>query len=322
MTFDDYSNRMRRAQSREEQQAIEAEYTAAKNAAEAAARAARNRTIRAAVIAGVSVPLLLIGSCSALRHSTTVEAGNVGVKIKSIGSGAGVDPVALPTRWYYRGIGETIIQYPVIERRYSYTRESNDDGHENEELAFVDKNGLPITGDANIGLRVRPAAAPALYVKYKATLDQLLDNQIRNDVRSAVARYAASLPVEQMLGGGHQVIMARAYQEVKANWAKDGVDITRLEWSGALRFPSSVTASIQARAQADQQVFAATARVAVSEANARVKVADAQGDANAMRIRGEALRANPQMLEQLALQRWNGQLPQVTSGATPFVNLR
>lgn len=274
------------------------------------------------IITAAVVAVLGAGSCSVVTMGKTVEPGNVGVKIKTIGTNAGVSPEALPSGWHFRGLGERIVDYPVIERRYSYTREANADGKENEELVFVDRNGLSVSGDMNIGIRVRQSAAPALYTKYRASLDQLLENQIRNDVRSAVARYGALVPVEQMLGGGHQIIATRAFNEVKTSWAKDGVDITRLEWSGSLRFPESVTASILARAQADQQVLAAQAQVAVAEAQAREKVAIAQGDADAYRLRGEALRSNPQVLEQQAIAKWNGQLPQVTSGATPFVNLK
>lgn len=260
---------------------------------------------------------LTLGACG-----VKVQPGNVGVKIKSIGSGAGVQPDALPVGWHATGLGEDIEQFPVIERRYSYTRETNSDGKENEELVFVDKNGLEVRGDMNISVRVRPGSAPALYLKYKSTLTQLLENQIRNDVRTAVARAAARLPVDQMLGGGHQVIAVQALQEVQRNWAADGVEITRLEWSGAPRFPEVVTASITARAKADQQVLAATAQVAVAEAQAKEQVAVAKGDADATRIRGEALRTNPQVLQQMAIERWDGALPQVTSGATPFVSLK
>lgn len=281
------------------------------------------RLVRNVAIGVVGAVLLLIGGCQVKSHSVTVPQGTVGLKAKTIGTGAGNAPEILGPGWHFMGLGEHLVaSYPVSERRYSYTKDTNDDGKENEELAFVDKNGLEVFGDMNIGVRIRPASASDLYVKTRSTFDQLLENQIRNDVRTAVARSAARLPVEQMLGGGHQVIAREAFAEVRNNWLKEGVDITRLEWSGAPRFPGVVTESIRTRAKADQDVAAANAQAAVAEANARVKVADAQGDADAMRIRGEALRTNPQILQQAAIQKWNGQLPKVTSGgAVPFVKI-
>ena len=89
----------------------------------AKARSRIKNTGRTIAIGGVALAVLLLGSCSVASHSTTVEPGNAGVKIKTLGSGAGVSPEPLPARWYFRGIGERIVQYPVIQRTYSYTRE-------------------------------------------------------------------------------------------------------------------------------------------------------------------------------------------------------
>ncbi len=107
----------------------------------------------------VVIALLLIGVTLTLSNcSTTVQPGNVGVKIRTLGASAGVDPVPMPARWYLVGIGERIIQYPAIQRTYTYTRESDDRGTENEEISFSDNNALPMTADVQIVLRVDPQA--------------------------------------------------------------------------------------------------------------------------------------------------------------------
>ena len=59
-----------------------------------------------------------------------------------------------------------------------------------------------------------------------------------------------------------------------------------------------------------------------ANADAAKAIALAKGEAESARIRGEALRANPQVLTQLAIEKWNGVLPQVVGEATPFVNLQ
>lgn len=296
------------------------ERDAERRAAETAAWEAKvKKVVRGGLVAISVICFLGFVGC----HSTTIQPGSVGVKFRAFPTGGapGVDQAALSTGWHLRMPGEKIYQYPVIERQYSYTREANGDGKENEELVFVDKNGLEIRGDINIGVRVLPNAAPGVYIKYRAGLDYLLENQIRNAVRTAVARSAATMPVEAMLGGGYQKITRDAFVEVTNRWKVDGIEITRLEWSGAPRFPEVVTASILARARADQDVQKANAEAAVAEAEKRRKLAEAEGDAEAMRVRGEAMRANPQVLQQQAIAKWNGELPKVTSGATPFIKI-
>lgn len=277
------------------------------------------RLIVGAAIAG----LLVVSGCSVLGMGTTVEPGNVGVKIKTLGTGAGVQTESLRSGWHFRGIGERVVEYPVIQRTYSYTREKDERGPENEEIVFTDRTGLPMSADVAAVIKVNPNAAPRIYTKYRLSFDEMLDGPIRNDIRSAIAAASEQRGVDQLLAGGRQEVVGQALRTIQQKWSREGVEISQLEWIGQIRFPEVVRTAIQARTQADQEVLAAQARVAVAEAQAREKVAIAQGDADAYRLRGEALRANPQVLEQQAIAKWNGVMPQVTGGgATPFVNLK
>lgn len=265
--------------------------------------------------------LLLLGSCAVVTQSTTVEPGNVGVKIRTLGASAGVAPEPLPARWYLRGIGERIIQYPVIQRTYSYTREADERGNENEEITFSDNTGLPMTADISVTLQVNPASAPNLYQTYRLSFDQLLDGPIRNDVRSAVAAEAEKVGVETLYSGGRQMVIQKAYARVAGKWARHGVNISQLDWIGSIRYPNAIIQQMQAKTQLEQEALAAKALEAKETALANAAIAKARGEAEAIRIKGEALRANPQVLQQLAIEKWNGELPKVTGGSTPFVKI-
>lgn len=272
--------------------------------------------------------IILVAALAAISLTTvacgrTVEPGTAGVKVKTLGSGAGVQQSPLNNGWHATGIGERIELYPTIQRTYSYTREADERGPENEEITFTDRTGLPMTADVALTLRVNPTAAPGLYTKYRLTFDELLDGPIRNDLRSAIAAQTEQVSVDQLLAGGRQAIINGAMQRLQRKWSAEGVEISQLEWIGQIRFPDVILSAIKARTEADQQTLAATARVAVAEAQAKEKIAIATGDAEAYRLRGEALRANPQVLDQQAIAKWNGVMPQVVgNGATPFINLK
>jgi regulator of protease activity HflC (stomatin/prohibitin superfamily) len=287
----------------------------------AKARAKMKATGRNFAIGGVSLLVLVVGSCSVTSHSTTVEPGNAGVKIKTLGSGAGVSPEPLPARWYFRGIGERIVQYPVIQRTYSYTREKDERGNENEEITFSDNTGLPMTADVSVTLQVNPASAPNLYQTYRLSFDQLLDGPIRNDVRSAVAAEAEKVGVETLYSGGRQAVMQRAFARVSGKWAKHGVTVSQMDWIGSIRYPDAIIQQMQNKTQLEQEALAAKALEAKETALANAAIAKARGEAESIRIKGEAIRANPQILQQLAIEKWNGELPKVTGGATPFVKI-
>lgn len=80
--------------------------------------------------------------------------------------------------------------------------------------------------------------------------------------------------------------------------------------------------AIEAKVTAEQQALAAKNKLEQIKFEADQKVAEAKGKAEAITIESNALRSNPQILELRALEKWNGTLPQVTSGAVPFINLQ
>ena len=137
---------------------------------------------------GAFVLLLAGAGCTVTACSTTVESGEAGIKTTKFGANPGVQLTELRPGWHWKGIGEDIIVYPTRQRTYSYTREANSDGKENEEIAFADQTGLPMTADVNLTIRVRDDKAADLYARWRQPFDDLLDGQIRNDVRSAIAK--------------------------------------------------------------------------------------------------------------------------------------
>jgi regulator of protease activity HflC (stomatin/prohibitin superfamily) len=273
------------------------------------------------LVAGLAVlGLLLFGVVSCGK---TVEPGNVGVKIRTLGASTGVDRQPLSSGWHFRGIGERIVEYPVIQRTYSYTREADERGPENEEIAFADNTGLPMTADVAITLQVNPASAPKLYETYRLTFDQLLDGPIRNDVRSAIAAEAERVNVDALYSGGRQLVIQRALARVSARWARHGVTVTQLDWIGTIRYPDVILQAIQAKTRTDQETLTARAQVAKAQAQAEAQIAAARGQAESIRIINEALAANPRYVELKAVEKWDGKLPQVTgAGGAPFINLQ
>jgi len=268
------------------------------------------------VVLAAVIALVLFGVTSCGK---TVEPGNAGVKIRTLGPSAGVDPEPLNSGWHFKGVGERIVEFPVIQRTYSYTREADERGPENEEIAFADNTGLPMTADVAITLQVNPASAPNLYKTYRLSFDQLLDGPIRNDVRSAIAAETERVNVDQLYSGGRQQVIQRAMARVQAKWGRYGVQISQLEWIGTIRYPEVILNAIQAKTRTEQETLTARAQVAKAQAQAEAQIAAARGQAESIRIINEALAANPYYVQLKAVEKWDGKMPQVTGGATPFV---
>jgi regulator of protease activity HflC (stomatin/prohibitin superfamily) len=85
-------------------------------------------------------------------------------------------------------------------------------------------------------------------------------------------------------------------------------------------FSPEFNAAIEAKQVAQQQVETAKQLLAKAQIEAQTAVAQAQGQADAQAALKNTGALTPEYLEYLALTKWNGVLPIVTSG-TPFIDV-
>lgn len=263
--------------------------------------------------------ILMIAAIASIALTQTacigqvVDAGNVGVKVKSIGSDAGVSPTPVTTGWNMKGFGEKIIEIPVTQKVYAFSKKNG------EVIVFSDSSGMNVWGDVALTVRINPAMAPKVYEKYRSTLDELVNLQIRNSLRSAMNEEGEKFSSEELYQGKKSVLIQNALVRMQKSWAGTGVEIVNLEWSGTIHYPDSVMAAIESKTTKMQQAEAAKADEAKAIAEANALVAKADGEARATRIRGDALRANPQILQQEWIAKWDGVLPTTVTGANTMM---
>lgn len=267
--------------------------------------------------------LLLVGAAAlSLAACSQVQPGHVGIKVNNFGSSAGVSEQSLPVGAYFAGPGTNIYQYPVFTSTYAWTATNEGRDGVNESFSFQDKNGLNLSADVSVAFRVDPTKAPVLFQKYRTDMDGIVAGPLRNAVRSAIGNESAKLGVEEIYGPKKAELSAAALADVQKYFAPYGLIVEQLYWASNIKVPQAVTAQINQKIANEQAALAAQASVATAEARARSAVAEAEGKAQAMRIEAAAISSNPQVLELRAIEKWDGVLPQVTSGATPFVSLK
>lgn len=87
-----------------------------------------------------------------------------------------------------------------------------------------------------------------------------------------------------------------------------------------MSFSQQYEAAIEAKQAAAQSVLTAQQQQAKAQVDAQTKVIEAQGQADANARLQQSL--TPGVLEQRAIDRWDGHMPQVSgAGVTPFINL-
>jgi len=269
------------------------------------------------VILSVSAAMLLT-ACG-----PNVQVGNVGFLVKTVGEGAGVQPQPLAVGYHFTGPNEYIIEYPAITRTYQWTKPGDGDNkNANEEFAFNDSTGLPLTADVSVTMHVDPSKVAEIYTKYKLDFDALRDGPVRAYVRTSIALEASKLTSDQLYTAARQQVITNALKDVQQHFAGSGIEISDLQWIGSIRFPAAVTQAIENKTKADQEAQVAERQVQVEKNRADAAVAKARGEADATRIKGEALHANPQVLQQEWISKWNGVLPTTVTGSNTMMMVK
>jgi regulator of protease activity HflC (stomatin/prohibitin superfamily) len=268
--------------------------------------------MRAAALAGAALTLAACGR---------VQPGYVGIKVNNFGTNQGVQAEALPVGWYFTGFGTHIVEYPVFTQTYTFSKNPQEGNANNEEFDFQDKSGLPMSGDIGVMYHADPEKVSILFQKFRVGQDQIVAGALRNAIRDSLINEASQLDVNDIYGAKKAEILADVQTRVQAYFAPYGLVVERLFWAGTVRMPDNVMEQINNRIANEQQALAEQAKVATVQAQAQQAAAEAKGKADALNIEGAAIRANPEVLRIRAIEKWDGHLPQVTSGGTPFISL-
>lgn len=259
----------------------------------------------------VGLLLLLVGSCTTF---SSVEPGHVGIKVNRFGSSAGVATASLGVGWYFTPPGTSIIEYPVSTQNYTWEKNEATD----ESFQFQDKNGLGLSANVGINYHINAAHASVLYQKFRMPMETIVSGPLRNVVRNALVTQASNMGVEEIYGPRKAELMAHVLKDVQDYFRPMGLEVEQLFWAGNIGVPQQVLNQINAKIANEQAALAAQANVAKAEAEARSKVAEAEGKAKATEIEAAAIRTNPEILKQRAIERWSGNLPQYMGGNGPL----
>lgn len=274
-----------------------------------------------------SVLIVALAACS------KVPAGNVGVKVYLLGGSKGVDTEQLGPGRYWIGWNEDLYLFPTFTQNYTWTATSGED-RGNESISFQTIEGLSVNADIGISYHIDPRKVPLVFQKYRKGIDEITDIYLRNMVRDALVTAASSQRIETVYGAGKSNLIAAVEKMVRAQVSPIGIEVERIYWIGDLRLPDNVTKSINAKIQATQMAEQRRNEVEQAKAEAEkarqtaqgeadAKLTMAKADAEAIRIRGEALRDNPSLVELNAVDKWNGVLPTYMFGgqSVPFVSV-
>jgi len=254
-----------------------------------------------------------------------VPAGNVGVKVYLLGGNKGVDTEELSPGRYWIGVNEDLYLFPT------FTQTDTWEGA--QAISFQTSEGLPVTADIGISYAVDPSKVSLVFQKYRKGIDEISDLYLRQMVKDAFVTIGGTKPIESVYGEGKAELIAQVEAKVREQVQPIGLNVERVYWSAQPKLPASVGAAINAKIAATQkaqqreneiQQAKAEAQKVIEEANGKSQATliNAKAEADAIRLKADALRQNQDLVQLTLAERWDGKLPQVTGGQTPLIDLR
>lgn len=259
-----------------------------------------------------------------LTGCDNVRAGYVGVKVEKYGDTRGVKSEVLGPGRYWTGMNTDIFEFPTFSQNEVWSRKQEKD----ESITFQSKEGTSINADFGMTYHIKRDNVPLVFEKYRRGVEEISDIFLRNIVRDSLNDIASKKSLDDLMN--EKVgFMDAVNKDVIARAAASGITVESVSTVGEFRWPQQIIAAMNAKMTATQEAMKvenevrktkAEAEKRIVQAEAEVKIAEAE--AQAVKLRGVALASNPQVLQQMAIEKWDGKLPQVSGGATPFINLK
>ena len=277
--------------------------------------------------------LALVAFAFLMTGCSDVPSGYVGIKVNLLGSEKGVDIQELGTGRYLIGVNEKLYTFPVFSQNQVWTKDQNEGSPNDDSVTFNTEEGLSVNTDIGISYSIDPKRVSLIFQKYRKGIDEITSIYMRSMVRDALVAEASVRSMESIYGRGKSDFIDSVQRRVIAQTEPLGIIVEKIYLIGELRLPPSIISSINAKIEATQKTAQRENEVAQSKAEADKLEQTARGEANsklllaeaeakAIKIKGDALSANPKLVELSAVEKWNGVLPQYMMGSsTPFINL-
>lgn len=252
-----------------------------------------------------------------------VLPGEVGLKISQYGDAKGDIEVLDTGKYYYWPWTHDFEKYPTTEKTFEF-----------EGITFQTGDSLTVsTPKASVVLEITKdrELLVQLWKTHRKDFDDLVSTVVTREVLSAINLTAGEFTAADVVGTKKTEFARSVLQKVQATFGPAGLTIKSVQFTSGFIPPPEVEASIKAKVASVQDSEKRENEIRTAEASAKIKVieaeavaastlAHAKATAEANRLVAQSL--TPELVQFETVNKWNGQLPQVSgSGTTPLVNL-
>ena len=246
-----------------------------------------------------------------------IDAGNIGLKTKLLGSDRGVGRYEYVTGYvFYNSWFETVNEFPTYQQHIDY-----------EENVVITKGGFQTTIKPSFNYSLIPGQVGDMFVSLRRPLKQIEQEWLKTAIIGAVNDVANTWSVDDIFNN-REKFESDIIMEAKKRTNK-WFTLSQLRTN--ITPPKALQASIEAKTKAIQEVQVAENQKKVAEAEAQRKIAVAKGDSaqaviaaagEAMAMKMKQKELTPQYVEFVKWSKWDGALPTTGLGSNTLFNLK
>jgi regulator of protease activity HflC (stomatin/prohibitin superfamily) len=251
---------------------------------------------------------------------TTIDSGSVGIKFKKWAANeseqGGVIGTCKGFVWY-NPFTQSVHRYPTFVQRKTY-----------EDIQVNAKDASIFSISPTIAYRLDTEKAISVFVKYRKPLNDIEDGYIRTCIYEAYRTCGNSYTSDYLMSNRGE-FESEVKKRLERSLEAEGFIVE--EFTAQITPPKSLRDAIDAKNMAVQNALRAENKVKEAEAEAKIEIARAEGEAQAIRIKGDgeayynravAASLNQLLVNQYAVEKWDGKLPTYNGGGSvPFINL-
>lgn len=274
----------------------------------------------------ISIALLLI--IGVFSSYTIIDPGNTGV-IFNIWTGS-LRTVPQGIAWRIPWVTR-VQSYPTALRTYTMVERAGEGSNAGDDsINLPTREGQHIRQDISITFNTSENKASDVFRSFRgADVEVIEATFIRRTTITVAQNVAGMMSLSEVISSKRDELQETIQKRLGTELDKMGFTLDKVNL-GASHLPQSLEAQMQQKMAAQQQAQQAEYELQKQQMLAKAAVAQAEGEAQSTLVRAKAqaeanhlLQATltPTLIQAKAIEKWDGVLPHVSGGATPFINM-
>lgn len=262
--------------------------------------------------------LFILATIVAFTSCTTVDTTEIGIKYYKWSADDNLKGGVVSTvkGWVtFNPFTQSVFKYPIEIQRLDY-----------EPFTINAKGGSEFTMTPNLAYNINPDNAIDIFVKYRKPVRDLEAGFIKTCIFEAYRIVANRYTPDELMNN-----LEKFYADVRSHldqsMGQEGFIVN--EFTTAIDPPESLKQSILAKETAVQKSIQLQNEIEQTRATAEKEIVAAEGKAKALKIEADAeayynktvaMSLNEMLIQQDAVEKWNGTLPIVSGGSGTYID--